>query len=93
MHSPNIYNKEPESGYLSVFFFSSGRPLLWRYVLPDLVCADIHILWKSKAGKEKKISYFGTSGYSQEDIAAAVLFTGNLSRGNIHILLSSKPLF
>jgi hypothetical protein len=48
---------------------------------------------EKQSWKEKKISYFGTSGYSQEDIAAAVLFTGNLSRGNIHILLSSKPLF
>jgi hypothetical protein len=39
---------------------------------------------KAKAGKRKK-NYFGTSGYSQEDIAAAVLFADNLSRGDIHI--------
>lgn len=46
-----------------------------------------------KAGKKK--NYFGTSEYSQEDIATAVLFTDNLSRGDTHIriLLSSKPLF
>ena len=30
--------------------------------------------------KEENSDYFGTSGYSQEDIATAVLFTDNLGR-------------
>jgi hypothetical protein len=38
---------------------------------------------KRKTGKKKK-NYFGTSGYSQEDIAAAVLFANNLTREDIH---------
>lgn len=47
---------------------------------------------KGRAGKERERAserareknYFGTSGYSQEDIAAAVLFADNLSRGDIY---------
>jgi hypothetical protein len=36
-----------------------------------------------KEKRRRKKNYFGTSGYSQEDIAAAVLFADNLSRGDI----------
>ncbi len=44
----------------------------------------VHILWKSRKEKRKEKNYFGTSGYSQEDITAAVLFADNLSRGDIY---------
>jgi hypothetical protein len=49
-------------------------------------------LEKQKQERKKKNNYFGTSGYSQEDIAATVLFADNLSRGDIHIhiLLSTR---
>ena len=46
---------------------------------------------KAETGKEKK-DYFGTSGYSQEDIAAAVLFADKLSRGDIHTYTSYYQL-
>jgi hypothetical protein len=46
---------------------------------------------KRKTGKKKK-NYFGTSGYSQEDIAAAVLFADELSRGDIHTYISYYQL-
>jgi len=49
--------------------------------------------------KEENSDYFGTSGYSQEDIATAVLFTDNLGREETYthtyrfFLSSKKSLF
>jgi hypothetical protein len=53
-----------------------------------LVLTDVYIQGKSKKSEEEKQErkdYFGISVYSQEDIAVVVLFTDNLSRGDIHI--------
>jgi hypothetical protein len=92
MHSTNIYNKQEGSGYLSVFFFlpaarchSDMHYPIWWYVLMYIFSG------KAEEGKEKK-TYFGTSGYSQEDIAAAVLFADELSRGDIHTYISYYQL-
>ena len=103
IHSTNISNKRKrKSGYLSLFSFLSPSPV--AMVIDNIRCAVssfVHILcfllsfWEKpeqeeRERKREKKTYFGTSGYSQEDSATAVLFADNLSRGNIHVRLFSS---
>ena len=67
--------------------------------LPDLaMCTIVQNGWKMRVdvderrAKRERGNYFCTSGYTRDDIRAAVLFADNLSRRDIHRTIISIVL-
>ena len=80
--------KSTRSGYSTVFFFLLAvrshddvyYPIWYRSMYN--ISPSTEEQQRQQRQKRKK-NYFGTSGYTQDDIATAVLFADNLGRGDI----------